>query len=296
VTRKITRSAARIKFGLQQKLMLGNLDAKRNWGFAGDYVEAMWLMLQQAEPGDYVIATGETHCVREFLERAFDRLKLDWRRFVETDPRHLRPSEVDVLCGDASKARRVLGWCPKASFEKLVAMMVEADLELAERDAKASVQVPHNDGDQPEKAQSAPSLKEMVVVSSAEPSRGNGIRIGRARKPTHIEPKAWGREVWIANNSLYCGKILEIRKGKRCSLHFHKLKTESFYLRSGRLRVLVKESPDSEIIEQFEMDPGECMDVPPGLVHQMEALDDAELFEFSTQHFESDSHRLVKGD
>jgi mannose-6-phosphate isomerase-like protein (cupin superfamily) len=116
------------------------------------------------------------------------------------------------------------------------------------------------------------------------------------RKPVHIEPKGWGREVWIANNPLYCGKILEIRKGKRCSLHYHKLKTESFYLHKGRLKIRVKESVDSERLESFEISSGDCMDVAPGLVHQMEALEDSELFEFSTQHFESDSYRLVKGD
>lgn len=120
--------------------------------------------------------------------------------------------------------------------------------------------------------------------------------MSRARNPIHIAPKGWGREVWIVNNHLYCGKILEIRKGKKCSLHFHKLKTESFYLRSGRLTVRIKESPDAEITDEFELGPGECMDIPPGLIHQMEALEDAELFEFSTQHFDSDSHRLVKGD
>jgi mannose-6-phosphate isomerase-like protein (cupin superfamily) len=118
----------------------------------------------------------------------------------------------------------------------------------------------------------------------------------RVREPVHIEPKGWGREIWIANNSLYCGKILEIRKGRKCSLHFHKLKTESFYLRSGRLKVRTKDSSDSDIIEEFEMAPGQCMDIPPGRVHQMEALEDAELLEFSTQHFNSDSYRLVKGD
>jgi mannose-6-phosphate isomerase-like protein (cupin superfamily) len=119
--------------------------------------------------------------------------------------------------------------------------------------------------------------------------------MNRAREPVHIQPKVWGREIWIANNDLYCGKILEIRKGRMCSLHFHKLKTESFYLRAGRLKVRIKESADSEVIEEFEMGAGQCMDVPPGLVHQMEALEDAELLEFSTQHFESDSHRLVNG-
>jgi mannose-6-phosphate isomerase-like protein (cupin superfamily) len=117
----------------------------------------------------------------------------------------------------------------------------------------------------------------------------------RSREPIHIEPKGWGREVWIANSELYCGKILEIRQGCKCSLHFHKLKTESFFLRSGRLRVRIKDSVDSEVIDEFEMIPGQCMDVPPGLVHQMEALEDAEIFEFSTQHFDSDSHRLISG-
>ena len=120
--------------------------------------------------------------------------------------------------------------------------------------------------------------------------------MSHARKPIKIVPKGWGREVWIANNYLYCGKVLEIRKGKRCSLHFHALKTESFYLRVGRLKVRVKDSPASEAIEEFELNAGECMDIPRGLVHQMEALEDAELLEFSTQHFDSDSHRIVSGD
>jgi GDPmannose 4,6-dehydratase len=137
VTRKITRSATRIKLGLQDKLGLGNLDALRDWGFAGDYVEAMWRMLQQDEPGDFVIATGENHSVREFLELAFDRLGLDWHQYVELDERYLRPAEVDVLIGDASKARRDLGWEPKVRFAELVAMMVDADLELAERERRS---------------------------------------------------------------------------------------------------------------------------------------------------------------
>lgn len=119
---------------------------------------------------------------------------------------------------------------------------------------------------------------------------------GYARAPIHIEPKGWGREVWIANNPQYCGKILEIKKGKRCSLHFHKMKTESFYLRSGRLRIRTKESVDTATIREFDLNEGQCMDVPAGLVHQMEALEDSELYEFSTQHFESDSYRIVKGD
>jgi len=118
----------------------------------------------------------------------------------------------------------------------------------------------------------------------------------RARHPVHIEPKGWGREVWIANSPLYCGKVLEIKKGKRCSLHFHEIKTESFYLRSGRLRLRIKDTPETDVIDEFVLEAGECMDIPIGLVHQMEALEDAELYEFSTQHFDSDSHRLVKGD
>jgi GDPmannose 4,6-dehydratase len=137
VSRKITRAATRIKLGLQDKLYLGNLDARRDWGFAGDYVEAMWRMLQVERPDDYVIATGETHSVREFLELAFGRLGLDWRRHVEHDPRYLRPTEVDLLQGDAGKARRELGWQPRVSFEQLVEMMVEADLELARAELRA---------------------------------------------------------------------------------------------------------------------------------------------------------------
>ena len=137
VTRKITRCATRIKLGLQDKLSLGNLDGRRDWGFAGDYVEAMWLIMQQEKPDDFVIATGESHSVREFLELTFERLKLDWRKHLEIDPRFLRPSEVDVLCGDASKARRVLGWKPKVDFKQLVALMVDADLELAQRELRS---------------------------------------------------------------------------------------------------------------------------------------------------------------
>jgi GDPmannose 4,6-dehydratase len=134
VSRKVTRAAARIKLGLQSKLYLGNLDARRDWGFAGDYVEAMWLMLQHERPDDFVIATGETHSVRELLDVAFGHLDLDWRRHVEIDPRYFRPTEVDVLQGDASKAARLLGWRPKVSFPELVRMMVDADLEdLKER-------------------------------------------------------------------------------------------------------------------------------------------------------------------
>jgi GDPmannose 4,6-dehydratase len=132
VTRKITKAAARIKLGMQQELFLGNLDAKRDWGFAGDYVEAMWLMLQQDRADDYVIATGETHTVREFLDVAFGHLGLDWSRHVKSDPRYFRPTEVDLLIGDPSKAVRQLGWKPKVDFRQLAVMMVEADLE-AER-------------------------------------------------------------------------------------------------------------------------------------------------------------------
>src|SRR6185295_4490040 len=131
VTRKITRAATRIKLGLQKKLYLGNLDAKRDWGFAGDYVEAMWLMLQQDQPDDYVVATGETHSVKEFLSEVFGQLSLDWTEFVEQDPRYFRPAEVDLLLGDATKARKQLKWTPKVTFKALAKMMTEADLELA---------------------------------------------------------------------------------------------------------------------------------------------------------------------
>ena len=131
VTRKITRAVGRIALGLQESLYLGNLDAKRDWGFAGDYVEAMWLMLQQPSPDDYVIATGESYSVKEFLEAAFGHAGLDWRKHVKIDPRYFRPSEVDHLQGDSSKARRRLNWTPRTSFKELVAMMVAHDLELA---------------------------------------------------------------------------------------------------------------------------------------------------------------------
>ena len=137
VTRKVTLGAARIKEGLQRKLVMGNLDAKRDWGFAGDYVRAMWLMLQQDHPDDYIVATGETHSVREFLELSFGRLDLDYRDFVEFDTKYTRPSEVDVLLGDASKARKVLGWEPEVDFPSLVKMMVDHDLELARREKYA---------------------------------------------------------------------------------------------------------------------------------------------------------------
>ena len=129
VTRKITDGAARIKLGLADELLLGNLDARRDWGFAGDYVEAMWLLLQQEQPGDYVIATGEGHSVREFCDHAFARLDLDYRDYVKVDERFLRPADVEVLLGDATKARTVLGWEPRVSFKNLVEMMVDADLE-----------------------------------------------------------------------------------------------------------------------------------------------------------------------
>ncbi|MBI3696901.1 MAG: GDP-mannose 4,6-dehydratase [Acidobacteria bacterium] len=141
VTRKITRAVAHIKFGLQEKLYLGNLDARRDWGYAPDYVEAMWLMLQQDAPDDYVIGTGESHSVREFVELAFERAGLDWRRCVEIDPRYHRPAEVDDLRADSSKARRKLGWRHTVGFEELVHIMVDADLAaLAAR--KAGVMAP----------------------------------------------------------------------------------------------------------------------------------------------------------
>ena len=128
VTRKITKAAARIKLGVQKDLFLGNLDAKRDWGFAGDYIQAMWMMLQAPKPEDYVIATGETHTVREFLELAFNRLQLDWQKHVKIDTKYYRPTEVDLLIGDASKAKRDLGWEAKVRFEELAHMMVDADL------------------------------------------------------------------------------------------------------------------------------------------------------------------------
>ena len=143
VTRKITRALARIKLGLQSKLYLGNLDSRRDWGYAGDYVEAMWLMLQQASPEDYVIATGESHTVREFLDAAGSYCGLDWKQHVETDPRYFRPTEVDALLGDASKARRQLGWRPRVSFEELVRMMIDHDLEMAAQE-KTLVAAGHN--------------------------------------------------------------------------------------------------------------------------------------------------------
>jgi GDPmannose 4,6-dehydratase len=134
VTRKITRAAGRIKYGLQDKVFLGNLEAKRDWGFAGDYVEAMWLMLQQPEPDDYVISTGETHSVRELLDEAFGYAGVDWEKHVELDPRYLRPTEVEHLEGDSSKAQAKLGWKPKVGFKELVRMMVDHDLELARQE------------------------------------------------------------------------------------------------------------------------------------------------------------------
>lgn len=134
VSRKITRAATRIREGLQKNLYLGNLDARRDWGFAGDYVEAMWLMLQQPRPDDYVIATGETHSVRELLDVAFERVGLDWHSVVAADPRYLRPAEVDLLQGDASKARRLLGWQPRTDFRSLIHMMIDADWHLARQE------------------------------------------------------------------------------------------------------------------------------------------------------------------
>ncbi len=135
VTRKVTRAASRIKAGLEDKLYLGNLDAKRDWGYAKEYVEAMWLMLQQEEPDDYVVATGETHSVRELLEEAFSYVGLDWRKHLEIDARYYRPAEVDFLIGDASKAKRKLGWEAKIKFNDLVRVMVDADMETANKEA-----------------------------------------------------------------------------------------------------------------------------------------------------------------
>lgn len=140
VTRKITRAVAHIARGLQEKLFLGNLDAKRDWGYAPEYVEAMWLMTQQAEPGDFVIGTGETHSVREFVEAAFAQVNLDWQDYVAIDPRYFRPSEVDALQADASRARRILGWEPRTSFRQLVKIMVNAETEALEKRASGVLQ------------------------------------------------------------------------------------------------------------------------------------------------------------
>jgi len=134
VTRKITRAATQITLGLKEKLYLGNLDAKRDWGFAGDYVEAMWMMLQQEKPDDFVIATGETHSVREFAQKVFAKLGLNYNKYVMVDQRYFRPTEVDVLLGDSAKAKNILGWQPKINFENLIDMMIAADLELAKKE------------------------------------------------------------------------------------------------------------------------------------------------------------------
>jgi GDPmannose 4,6-dehydratase len=143
VTRKITRALGRIKYGLQDKLYLGNLDARRDWGHAADYIRAMWLMLQQNAPDDFVIATGESHSVREFLDLAASFAEVDWKKYVEVDPRYLRPTEVDFLQGDAGKALRTLAWRPEISFEELVRSMVEHDLELA-RQEKTLLEAGHH--------------------------------------------------------------------------------------------------------------------------------------------------------
>jgi GDPmannose 4,6-dehydratase len=135
VTRKVTQHAARIKLGLADRLKMGNLDAQRDWGYAGDYIDAMWLMLQQPQPDDYVIATGETHSIHELLDVAFSYVGLDWKKYVDIDPKLVRPAEVDYLCGDAGKARRILGWKPKVDFRGLVEMMVEADLNALNNNA-----------------------------------------------------------------------------------------------------------------------------------------------------------------
>ena len=136
VTRKVTRAAARIKEGLQEKVTLGNLDARRDWGYAKDYVEAMWLMLQHDAPDDFVVATGETHSVEELLQESFDRVGLDWRKHVDTDPIFCRPTEVDLLLGDATKAREKLGWKPRTTFRELVRLMVDADWDAAKEERK----------------------------------------------------------------------------------------------------------------------------------------------------------------
>jgi GDPmannose 4,6-dehydratase len=141
VTRKITRAVAHIASGLQDKLYLGNLDAKRDWGYAKEFVEAMWLMLQQEKPDDYVVATGETHSIREFLDLAFGHANIDWKKHVEIDPRYYRPAEVDILMGDYSKAKKKLGWEPKTKFPELVKLMVEADMKLLKDHREGRIKV-----------------------------------------------------------------------------------------------------------------------------------------------------------
>jgi GDPmannose 4,6-dehydratase len=144
VTRKVTRAVAHIKHGLQDKVFLGNMDAKRDWGYAKEYVKAMWLMLQQDEPDDFVIATGETHSVKEFVQAAFQHVGLDWEKYVEIDPRYFRPAEVDLLVGDATKAKNVLGWEPKVTFSELVKIMVDADMQSLEDQLSGKVEKPRH--------------------------------------------------------------------------------------------------------------------------------------------------------
>jgi GDPmannose 4,6-dehydratase len=141
VTRKITRAIVHIKAGFQQKLFLGNLEARRDWGYAKEFVEAMWLMMQHERAEDFVIATGETHSVKEFLDESFGYANLDWKEFVEIDPRYFRPTEVDILVGDASKAKRLLGWEPKTTFRQLVRLMVDADIELVNKEHHIAVKL-----------------------------------------------------------------------------------------------------------------------------------------------------------
>jgi GDPmannose 4,6-dehydratase len=138
VTRKITRALGRIKAGLQKKLYLGNLDSRRDWGFAGDYVEAMWMMLQHSEPGDFVVATGEAYSVRQFLDESFGYASLDWKEYVEIDPLYFRPTEVDYLLGDPTKACNTFSWKPKTTFQQLVRMMVDSDLKLAQMESQTA--------------------------------------------------------------------------------------------------------------------------------------------------------------
>lgn len=142
VTRKVTRQVAKIKCGLAEKLLMGNLEARRDWGFAGDYVRAMWMILQQPEPDDFVLATGKTHSIRDLLEVAFSAAGLHWKDYVEIDPKLIRPAEVDIVCGDATKAREKLGWKPKVTFEELIKIMVEADLEVVWRADKGALSQP----------------------------------------------------------------------------------------------------------------------------------------------------------
>ena len=188
VTRKITRGATRIKLGLQEKLFLGNLDAEHDWGFAGDYVEAMWLMVQADQPEDFVIATGVRRSVRQFCELAFSHIDLDWEQYVDIDPIYLRPTEVDALQGDASKAREQLGWKPKVSVEELAAMMVDADLLLAQKERTLADAGFIGNGGRGQPSATAPPSRDRAMSVNA-PVTDYALPGGQG----HVRPRRAGR-------------------------------------------------------------------------------------------------------